>query len=91
MKKIRHFLAVMLLTMGSVVYAQNLTVKGTVTDATMLDEKKMRQEQQSLVNTGDGFKKIIITKEALAPLYNEYGVLVMSIYDFLLDPDSMDL
>ena len=55
------------------------------------DEKKMQQEQRSLINTGDGFKKIIITKDTLAPLYNEKGVLVMSVYDFLLNPDSMDL
>lgn len=55
------------------------------------DEKKMQQEQRSLVNTGDGFKKIIITKDAIAPLYNEEGVLVMSVFDFLLNPDSMDL
>ena len=57
----------------------------------MQDEKKMQQEQRSLVNTGDGFKKIIITKDAIAPLYNEQGVLVMSVFDFLLNPDSMDL
>lgn len=55
------------------------------------DEKKMEQEQRSLVNTGDGFKKIIITKDAIAPLYNEKGILVMNIYDFLLNPDSMEL
>ena len=55
------------------------------------DEKKMQQEQRSLINTGDGFKKIIITKDALAPLYNEKGILEMSVYDFLLNPDSMDL
>lgn len=55
------------------------------------DEKKMEQEQRSLVNTGDGFKKIIITKDAIAPLYNEKGILVMNIYDFLLNPGSMDL
>lgn len=57
----------------------------------MQDKKKMQQEQRSLVNTGDGFKKIIITKDAIAPLYNEEGVLVMSVFDFLLNPDSMDL
>ncbi len=55
------------------------------------DEKKMQQEQRSLNNTGDGFKKIIITKDAIAPLYNEEGVLVMNVFDFLLDPNSMDL
>ena len=57
----------------------------------MPDEKKMQQEQRSLMSTGDGFKKIIITKDAIAPLYNESGVLVLSIYDFLLNPDSMEL
>ena len=55
------------------------------------DKEKMEQEQRSLVNTGDGFKKIIITKDAVAPLYNEEGILVMSAYDFLLNPDSMEI
>lgn len=55
------------------------------------DKEKMQQENRSLVNTGDGFKKIIITKDAVAPLYNEEGILVMSVYDFLLDPDSMEI
>lgn len=55
------------------------------------DKEKMEQEQRSLVNTGDGFKKIIITKDAVAPLYNDEGILVMSAYDFLLNPDSMEI
>lgn len=55
------------------------------------DKEKMKQEQRSLVNTGDGFKKIIITKDAVAPLYNDEGILVMSVYDFLLNPDSMEI
>ena len=57
----------------------------------MPDENKMKQEQRPLINTGDGFKKIMITKDAIAPLYNEEGVLVMNIYDFLLNPGSLDL
>jgi predicted AAA+ superfamily ATPase len=55
------------------------------------DKEKMNQEQRSLINTGDGFKKIIITKDAVAPLYNEEGILVMGLFDFLLNPDSMDI
>ena len=55
------------------------------------DIKKLGQEQRPLIHTGDGFKKMIITKDAIAPLYNEEGVLVMNVYDFLLNPDSMDL
>ncbi len=54
------------------------------------DTEKMHQEQRSLIHTGDGFKKIIITKDALAPLYNDEGVLVMNVFDFLLNQDSMD-
>lgn len=57
----------------------------------MQDEEKEKQEQRSLLSTGDGFKKIIITKDALAPLYNENGILVMSIFDFLLDPHSLEI
>ena len=55
------------------------------------DTGKMQQEQRSLIHTGDGFKKIIITKDALAPLYNDEGVLVMNVFDFLLNQDSMDI
>jgi len=55
------------------------------------DKEKMNQEQRSLINTGDGFKKIIITKDAVAPLYNDEGILVMSVFDFLLDSESMDI
>ena len=54
------------------------------------DTSKIRQEQRPLISTGDGFKKIIITRDALAPLYNEEGVLVMNVFDFLLNQDSMD-
>ena len=55
------------------------------------DEKKALQEQRSLISTGDGFKKIIITKDALAPLYNENGILVMNVFDFLLNQNSLDI
>ena len=54
------------------------------------DQAKMEQEQRSLMLTGDFFKKIIITKDAPAPYYNEDGVLIMSIYDFLLNENSLD-
>ena len=57
----------------------------------LLDKTKMEQEQRSLINTGDGFKKIIITKDAVAPLYNDKGVLIMSVYDFLFNSDSLDI
>ncbi len=55
------------------------------------DSQKMVQEQRPLKNTGDSFKKIIIVKDAPAPWYTEDGILVMSIFDFLLNPNSLDL
>jgi uncharacterized protein len=55
------------------------------------DEAKKEQEQQPLLMTRDAFKKIIITKDALAPLYNKDGVLIMSIFDFLLDESSLEV
>lgn len=55
------------------------------------DEEKMRQESNSLLNINDAFKKIIIKKDCPAPQYTEDGILVMSIYDFLLDKNSLDI
>ena len=55
------------------------------------DQAKMEQEQRSLMLTGDFFKRIIITKDTPAPHYNEKGVLIMSVYDFLLDENSLDI
>lgn len=54
------------------------------------DQTKMEQEKRSLMLTGDFFRKIIITKDAPAPYYNDDGVLVMSVCDFLLNEDSLD-
>lgn len=45
----------------------------------------------SLMLTGDFFKRIIITKDAPASHYNENGVMIMSIYDFLLNENSPDI
>lgn len=53
------------------------------------DQAKMEQEQRSLMLTGDFFKRIIITKYTPAPYYNESGVLIMNVYDFLLNENSL--
>ena len=55
------------------------------------NEAKMMQEQHSLMLTGDFFKRIIITKDTAAPHYNESGILIMSVYDFLLNANSLDI
>ena len=55
------------------------------------DEAKVAQEQRPFKKVDDNFKKIIITKEGFAPHYNADGVLMMNVYDFLLDPGSLSV
>jgi predicted AAA+ superfamily ATPase len=55
------------------------------------DEAKMQQESLSLLRIDDSFKKIIVVKDCPAPWYTEEGILVISIYDFLLNADSLDM
>lgn len=35
------------------------------------------------------FRKIIITKDFVQPYYDDYGILTVNIYDFLLDPETI--
>ena len=52
--------------------------------------EKTEQEQRPLMKIEDNFKKIIITKDSPTMWYTEEGVLVMSIYDFMLNENSLD-
>lgn len=54
------------------------------------DIEKMQQESNSLLRIDDSFKKIIVVKDTPAPWYTENGILVIGIYDFLLNIDSLD-
>lgn len=57
----------------------------------MMDEEKVRQEEASLRNIDDSFKKIIILGEYTPVLHNEHGITILSIYDFLLKDNSLEL
>jgi predicted AAA+ superfamily ATPase len=50
----------------------------------MPDEEKLEQELVSFRNVSDGFRKILIEGDRYTTHYNEEGILVMSLYDFLL-------
>lgn len=50
----------------------------------MPDNNKMEQEQASLLQVADGFRKIIITGDRFSSKYNDNGILIMGLYDFLL-------
>lgn len=52
--------------------------------------EKEKQEQRPLIKINDSFKKVIITSGFVSKHYNEQGILIMNIYDFLLDPNSLN-
>ena len=53
------------------------------------DEAKRSQEIRPFRKIDDSFKKIVITKDIVQPYYDEYGILTVNIYDFLLDPECI--
>lgn len=53
--------------------------------------EKQIQEKTSLINVADSFKKIIIVKDIVNVKRDENGIVTMSIYDFLLKENSLDL
>lgn len=57
----------------------------------MIDEDKVRQEETSLRRIDDSFKKIIVLGEYTPVLHNEFGITIISIYDFLLKENSLEL
>ncbi len=57
----------------------------------MQTEEKQAQEKASLINVNDSFKKIIIVKDVVNVTRDETGITTMSIYDFLLKENSLEL
>lgn len=55
------------------------------------DEDKKKQEKRPLLEVRDSFKKIIIVKDPVNVTRDENGVTTMSIYDFLLKDNSLEL
>ena len=53
-------------------------------------EEKMEQEIRPFLKINDSFKKIVITSDTPKPFYSDDGILMMNVYDFLLDPDSLE-
>lgn len=52
--------------------------------------EKLKQEQQSLINIPDGFKRVIVVEKALMPWQTEEGTLVIGLKDFLLNDNSLE-
>ena len=54
------------------------------------DREKLMQEQISLTKIADSFKKIIIAKDVIKTHYNDMGVLMLNLFDFLLEENSLE-
>lgn len=54
-------------------------------------EEKRAQEIRPFFKINDSFKKIVITSDTPKPFYTDEGILLINVYDFLLDPNSLEL
>lgn len=48
-------------------------------------DEKLKQEENSLLRISDSFKKVIIQKEKIVPHYNDNGIYIICLEDFLLN------
>ena len=55
------------------------------------DAEKEKQEKESLLNISDSFKKIVIVKDVVNVQHDQDGITTMSIYDFLLNENSLEM
>ena len=63
-------------------YIQSMLRAGT--------KEKEEQEKKSLKNSGDFFKKIIVSKTTMKPWTDDEGILHIGLYDFLLREDALE-
>ncbi|MBM6907478.1 ATP-binding protein [Collinsella intestinalis] len=63
------------------VYIQSALEMGT--------PEKAAQEKASLLGINDSFKKVVLVRDVVKPLRDEWGVVTMSVFDFLLDENSL--
>ena len=54
------------------------------------DEQKRTLETRPFIKIGDSFKKIIVTRDIVPAQYDDRGILMINIYDFLLDPSALE-
>ena len=52
--------------------------------------EKRQQEERPLVNVGDGFRKVVVTKDNVIRHNDENGILIMSLHEFLMDERALE-
>ena len=55
------------------------------------DPIKMDSELRPLKNTNDFFKKIIVSKTSQKPWHDDDGILLLGLYEFLLNENALDM
>lgn len=55
------------------------------------DIEKREQEEKSLININDSFKKIIIVKDKIKLWRDDNGIVIMGLEEFLLNQNSLDV
>ena len=53
------------------------------------DRAKMDQEMSSLLKISDGFRKFIISGQPSPVYQNDDGIMIMNIWDFLMNPEGL--
>ena len=53
-------------------------------------KEKRLQEERPLLNVGDGFRKVIVTKDNVLRHNDENGILIMSLQEFLMDERAIE-
>jgi len=56
----------------------------------MPNSEKRIQEQRPYLYIKDSFKKFIIAKDIVGKWYSEEGIIMLNLYDFLLDANSLE-
>ena len=57
----------------------------------LYDDSKVKQEKNSLINIDDSFKKIIVVRDSIKSLHDDYGITTIGIIEFLSNINSLDL
>ena len=52
--------------------------------------EKRQQDERPLVNVGDGFRKVVVTKDNVIRHNDENGILIMSLQEFLMDERALE-
>ena len=54
-------------------------------------EEKRQQEFNSLLHIDDNFKKIVVVGGMISTYQDDHGILILNIFDFLLNENSLEM